>query len=123
MATKQYNVDEALEPILNDEFGLSDGDLSDKEEGEDYNVYLGEPVVPPNDIEALTHNVVSGDDADDDDGDDACPSDGSLTELDPSDGSPDEEDLLGLTGICSDLPGVICTSIATIVTVSRELRG
>ena len=57
-------------------------DLSDEEEGEDYYAYLGEPVVPPSDIEAQTHDVVSGDDVDDDDGDGARSSSGFLPELD-----------------------------------------
>ena len=101
MATKRY-VDEALEAILDDDFGLSDGDSSDEEEGEDYYAYLGEPVVPPSDIEALTHDVVSGFNVNDDDGNDAHSSGGFLPELDPSDGSSDEENPLGLTGTCSD---------------------
>ena len=90
-----------LESDPRQRFGLSDRDLSDEEEG-DYYAYLGEPVVPPSDIEVLTHDVVSGDDVDDDDGDDASSSSGFLPELDPSDGSSDEEDPLGLTGTCSD---------------------
>ena len=101
MAMKRYNVDEALEVILDDDFGLSDGDSSDEEEGE-YYAYLGEPIVPPSDIEVLTHDVVSGDDVDDDDGDDARSSGGFLPELNPFDGSSNEEDPLGLTGTCSD---------------------
>ena len=87
-----------MEAILDDDFGLSDGDSSDEEEGEDYYAYLGEPVVPPSYIEALTHDAVSGDDVDDDDGNDARSSGSFLPNLDPSDGSSDKEDPLGLTG-------------------------
>ena len=101
MAMKRY-VDEALEAILDNDLGLSDGDSSDEEEGEDYYAYLGEPVVSPSDIETLTHDVVSGFNVNDDDGNDTRSSGGFLPELDPSDGSSDKEDPLGLTGTCSD---------------------
>ena len=96
MATKRYNVDKA---IFDYDFGLSDGYSSDEEEGEDYYTYFGDPVVLPSDIEVLTHDVVSGDeDGDDRDND----SDDFLPEFDPFDGPFDKEDLLGLTGTCSD---------------------
>ena len=126
MATKGYNVDEALEAILDDDFGLSDGDSSDEEEGKDYYACLGEPVVPPSDIEALTHNIVSEDKVDDDDGDDACcsnsfsPSSTVLMVL-PMKRTP--WDLQVPVVITIVLPGVICLSIVTIVTVFWELCG
>ena len=99
MATKRYTVDEALEAVFDDDFGHSDECSNDEEEGEDYYAYLGEPVVLPSDVEALTHDVVSGDE-DSDDRDDA--SDNSIPEFDLSDVSSDEEDPLRVTGTCSD---------------------
>ena len=99
MATKRYTVDEALEAVFDDDFGLSDGGSSNEEEGEDYYAYLGEPVVPASAVEALTRDVVSGDE-DDDDRDDA--SDDCAPEIDPSTASLDEEDPLGEAGTHSD---------------------
>ena len=84
--------------VFDDNSSLSEGYSTDEEEGEDYYAYLGEPLVLPSDIEALTRDVVSGH-KDGDDCDDA--SDDSLPEFDPSDGSY-EEDTLGLTGTRSD---------------------
>lgn len=61
MAMKQYAVDKALEMVFDNDFGLSEGYLTYKEEGEDIHAYLGEPLVLSSDTEALTHDVVSGD--------------------------------------------------------------
>ena len=48
----RYTIDEALEAILDDDFGLSDGDSSD-EEGEDIYGYVGEPVLRRADVDIL----------------------------------------------------------------------
>ena len=45
MATRKLTVDDVLETICDDEFGLSEGESSDEECGEDLYAYLGEPVV------------------------------------------------------------------------------
>ena len=53
-------VGEALEAILDDDFGLSDGESSD-EEGEDIYGYIGEPVLHCTDVEEkLGEAVVDG---------------------------------------------------------------
>ena len=59
MATKRLTVDDVLETIFDDEFGLSDGESSDEECGEDLYAYLGESVVSRSDVDALTRAIVS----------------------------------------------------------------
>ena len=52
----RYTIDEALEAILDDDFGLSDGDSSD-EEGEDIYCYVGEPVLRRADVDILGGSI------------------------------------------------------------------
>ena len=69
MATR-FTTEEALDAILNDDFGLSDGEDSEME-GEDIYGYLGESVLDRGDVEDLSHGVAPGnDDEDADDRDD-----------------------------------------------------
>ena len=72
MATRRLTVDEALDAVFDDDFGLSDGESSE-EEGDDLYALLGEPVVRRSDIDALTRDLVDDDDGstndDDNDGD------------------------------------------------------
>lgn len=55
----RYTIDEALEAILDDDFGLSDGDSSD-EEGEDIYCYVGEPVLRRADVDILGGSIADG---------------------------------------------------------------
>lgn len=54
-----FTVEEALEALMDDDLGLSDGEASD-EEGEDIYGYIGEPVLRRTDIEGLGESVVDG---------------------------------------------------------------
>ena len=72
-ATRRYTVDEVLDAVFDDDFGLSDGRSS--EEGEDLYAMLGDPIVLCSDTDALTDKHVdsgvdgtSGDDSDGDSG-------------------------------------------------------
>ena len=56
MASRRYGVEEALEAILDDDFGLSDGPKSE-EEGEDIYAYVGVPTLPRGDVEAIGFSV------------------------------------------------------------------
>lgn len=58
MATR-FTVNEVLEAIFDDEFGLSDGEPSD-EEGEGICGYLGEPVLHRAEVEELGEAIVGG---------------------------------------------------------------
>ena len=66
----RYTIEEALEAILDDDFGLSDGETSD-EDGEDIYHYVGEPVLRRIDVQDLGDSIVGshlvdlGEDADD----------------------------------------------------------
>ena len=95
MATRRFTVDEALEAVFDDDFGLSDGESSEEEEGDDLYALLGDPVVRRSDIDALTHDLVDGDvdgygdgnsDGDNDGGDRASDGSGDVLSLaDPED--------------------------------------
>ena len=56
MVSRRYGVEEALEAILDDDFGLSDGPKSE-EEGEDIYAYVGVPTLPRGDVEAIGFSV------------------------------------------------------------------
>ena len=64
---------------------------------EDYYAYLGKPVV-----RYWSANPWCSQWRRSDDRDNACPSGGSVPKFDPSDGSSNKEDPLGLTGTCID---------------------
>ena len=61
MASRRFNVQEAISTIFDDEFGLSDGELS-AEEGEDIYPYLGEPVLLRSAVDELNEAIVEDDD-------------------------------------------------------------
>ena len=52
------SVEEAIEAILDDDFGLSDGGSSD-EEGEDIYGYVGEPVLRRDDVNGVGDSIVN----------------------------------------------------------------
>ena len=91
MATRRFTVDEALEAVFDDDFGLSDGESSEEEEGDDLYALLGDPIVRRSDIDALTRDLVDGDgdgdsDGDNDGGDRASDGSGDVLSLaDPED--------------------------------------
>ena len=60
MASRMFDVEEAISAIFDDDFGLSDGELSG-EEGEDIYPYLGEPILVRSTVEELTRAVVDDD--------------------------------------------------------------
>lgn len=64
----RYTLEEALEAILDDDFGLSDGGSSDKE-GEDIYGYVGESVLRRSDVNAVGDSIVNAPDCFDHDGD------------------------------------------------------
>ena len=61
MASRRFNVQEAISTICDDEFDLSDGELS-AEEGEDIYPYLGEPVLFRSAVDRLNEAIVEDDD-------------------------------------------------------------
>ncbi len=66
MARQVFGVDDVLEAVFNDDFGLSDGESSAGEEGEDVYAYLGDPVLDRGQIRDLTSRLTIGSDIDDD---------------------------------------------------------
>ena len=61
MASKRYvTVDEAIDAVFQDDFGLSDSESSEDEGGNDIYAYLGEPVLQQSVVESLAHEVEPG---------------------------------------------------------------
>ena len=54
----RYATEEALDVILDDSFGLSDGESSEEEEVEQFYAHTGDPVFARSDVEALTREIV-----------------------------------------------------------------
>lgn len=57
MARQRFDVDEVLDAIFDSDFGLSEGESSADEDGEDFYAYLGDPVVGRASISALTDRL------------------------------------------------------------------
>ena len=51
----RFTVDEVLDAVFDDDFGLSDGDSS--EEGEDIYSYIGEPVLSRANLEKVSNRL------------------------------------------------------------------
>ena len=84
MVSRMFDVQEAISAIFDNDFGLSDGELS-REEGEDIYPYLGETVLPRSTVDELTRAVVDDDgrsDANCDDDDYFEGTNGALTHAD-----------------------------------------
>ena len=69
MSNRRFTVEVALDTFLDNDFSLSDGESSEEEEGDNLHALLGEPVVRRRDSDALTRDLVVGDDNDHSDGD------------------------------------------------------
>ena len=54
MARRRFDVDEVLDAVFDNDFGLSDGESSADEDGDGIYAYLGDPVVDRSSISALT---------------------------------------------------------------------
>ena len=57
MARRRFDVDEVLDAVFDSDFGLSEGESSADEDGEDFYAYLGDPVVGRASISALTDRL------------------------------------------------------------------
>ena len=53
MAKRSFEVDEVLDAVYDSDFGLSDGESSADEDGDDIYAYLGDPVVERRSIDAI----------------------------------------------------------------------
>lgn len=53
----RYTIEEALESILDDDFGLTDGESSD-EDGDDIYSYAGQPVLSRADVQDIGESIV-----------------------------------------------------------------
>ena len=54
MARRRFDVDEVLDAIFDNDFGLSDGESSADEDGDGIYAYLGDPVVDRSSISSPT---------------------------------------------------------------------
>ena len=64
MAKRKFTVDKALDAVFDNDFGLSEGESSDKEDGEEAFAYFGDPVFLCSEIEELTWDLDDEDEGD-----------------------------------------------------------
>ena len=57
MASRRFDLNKALDTVCNSDFGLSEGQSSEDEDGDDFYAYLGDPVVDRDSISALTDRL------------------------------------------------------------------
>jgi urease gamma subunit len=133
MASRRFNVGEAISAIFDDDFGLFDGERN-AEEGEDIYPYLGDPTSPRSTVEELARAVVEDDDdrsaadnpdfTDDDyfeESSDALTRAARLGELESSAGGLGDETVGTESGDKAEeyFPGELCGILAVVMMMKR----